>query len=280
MMALNFYKMHNLGNDFIMLDLKKQNQLISPWIDMKNMELNPNFIKLISNRHTGIGCDQLGFFNLNPEERKVEISLYNQDGSKVTMCINLLLCLSKILNSTYDMKQFVVSIKGNPRQIQAKFEDHSFLVLDYHHKDNNFKELIENEFNQIGLKFKYFDYIDVGNPHLVLILEDSVEIDRNKLSRMITEMKIFKDGININFVKIFSKNTIELQVYERGVGFTYSCGSGAVASFIVCNNLGFVNDSIEVRFKYGNLKLEFNSKREISISSDPVCVFEGKYYLK
>ena len=242
-----FTKMHGLGNDFVIID---KNELP---IDCTIQ----NFATNVANRRTGIGCDQVIFY-----QKKVgyyEMLIYNNDGSSAKLCGNASRCLAKL-----------IYLDSGERQIKLKVDNRELLCEVI--SDNEISVNVgEVQFNKdwmpaietlwpvaelYMIDLKEIICADVGNPHLI-IFSDISDQDKDLVGERLQDKALFPDGVNVNFASV-KNNKIYLSVWERGAGLTLACGSGACASFASALRLGFITDNCEVEFQLGTLKMSKN----------------------
>jgi diaminopimelate epimerase len=264
----NFFKMHGLGNDFV----------IFPWND--NIPTK-SFIKRISSRKQGVGCDLVVFLKtLEGNIADYKALFFNSDGSKAEICGNALRCVGKINFEKFKKrnclvetdaglidvefnKDFTVSVDlGSPKFIWDKIP----LIKDFDNFDLGFKyEYLKNGFA-----------LNIGNPHLIFIVD---KLEKKKLiedSKKILKTNIFPEGVNISIVKIESKSKISVITNERGVGITDACGTGGCASVIAANKMGLVSDTVVVSMIGGDVKVEISSNGHIFMTGNATLVFEGE----
>jgi diaminopimelate epimerase len=284
-MLIKFDKMQALGNDFVMID-ESQNHFPS------TTELSKNFFINISDRHYGIGCDQVVLYKTDNENNKIFAKFFNPDGSEAEICGNAARCMGVLIKKKEKLSKciLVASKKAYPIQI-----DKEICVEmgkpSFNPKDIGLVEDVENyeeELNQLHLS-KYgiykFSCISVGNPHLVLFCKNI--LDENammSLGSTLENHRTFKNKINVSFVYIESKNEIVLTVFERGAKLTQACGSGACASAAVyCANF-LADESCEsrkskeifVKQKGGTLLISIDNEGNIFQTGSALYVFSGE----
>ncbi len=240
---LKFTKMHGLGNDYIFIYDEKEK--------LKN--LNELSVKL-SNRNLFIGGDGIIVISKsNIADYKMRI--FNLDGSEAKMCGNGIRCVAKYL---YDNKL----VNTNLIKIETLSGIKDAEVFVDNNKVSNVKIKmgkvdIKDAFNTILDGKKYEGYIvNVGNPHLVFFTYNKPEDEILKFGKDISTSPAFKDGINVEFIRIIDNSLIEMSVYERGTGITYACGTGSTASYFLAYKKGFVKNKGKVKLKYGCLEIE------------------------
>ena len=268
---IKIFKMNGLGNDFVMID--------SAGIDGMDIA---NLAKNISNRHLGVGCDQLIFYRKDGDEYIMEI--YNQDGSTAEACGNATRCLAWLINSPK------VTIKVLDRRFDCILKNDGRVEVDMGPPAFNEAWMPSEE---IILKIlsglcepqnTKIACVGFGNPHLVIVNSDFTNEDHKKIGGLLERHKIFSKGVNVNFARINEQSSqnnqvleINLRVWERGSGFTLACGSGACATFAALRKLGFIYDKAQVKFELGELELAVRGGN-IFMTGDAHMVAKGYYY--
>ena len=271
MERINFYKYHGCGNDFIIV--KEE--------DIKSIDLT-DFIISICNRYTGIGADGL-MIDMND---KIEMKFYNQDGRSGTMCGNGLRSFAAYLKDSKKVTEdnfeiitpagimHIKTINNNPYIFNANLGRYSY--------DTKLLEIdtLKNEFIDEVIKFKNKEVIAtavfIGTKHLVVITDNKNDLYDESLGLYLSTHDIFKDDINVDFVYIIDNQNILMHTYERGVGFTKACGTGACASFIVLKEKGLCNEFLNVHMELGSLKIS-NNNDDIIMEGPAEKICEGTY---
>lgn len=242
-MNIEFIKMHGLGNDFIIIDYKFCAGVIST-----------QFVKNICNRTMGVGCDQLIIYERIHSTNTYKVQIYNPDGSGASACGNGMRCLGKLLYDLYGMLQFEFVIFD--RSVFAKIQHNGDVSVAMGHASIL---SIQNTIDQLASRYSLAPEdlvcVDIGNQHLVVFADNISTEEQNLMAPILSCDTLFPLQINVGFTR-FVNNAIYLDVYERGVGFTNACGSGACASFIASFARGFVESRANVYFRYGFLTLE------------------------
>lgn len=247
MQKFNFVKMHGLGNDFAIFDLRGDKR-----------KLTPALIRKIACRNTGIGFDQLIAIK-ESEDTDCELLIYNQDGSSAGACGNATRCVAMLLGGKKKR------IKIGSRILETSYTSPSKISV-------NMGLILEAPKLH---KFKGIEgySIDIGNPHLVFFVED-YNFDVADVGQHFENHKKFPDRINVNFAKVLSDKTIELKVWERGAGLTKACGSGACATQFVANCFDLTKPKATVKQAGGNLEIEIKNG-EIIMTGPATKVFDG-----
>jgi diaminopimelate epimerase len=261
MRTVHFYKYQGTGNDFVILD-NRRNEYDG---------ITKAQVKFMCDRRFGIGADGLMLLNLL-DGYDFQMVYYNADGSESTMCGNGGRCLVQF---AYDLGIHKAS--------------YSFLAIDGPH------DAVFDEIGWVQLKMKDVHKIehdngdavlDTGSPHYVRIVNNVRLHDVVSEGRQVRYSKEFKEhGINVNFVEM-QDSSIYVRTYERGVeNETLSCGTGVTASALVCahNELGF--NRVEVQTLGGRLAVEFHKHEnhvfdDIWLCGPATFVFKGEIALK
>ena len=268
MKLYNFTKMHGLGNDF----------LIFPWSEQLPQK---NLIKALSSRSKGVGCDLVVFLvKLEKNIANYKTHFFNHDGTKAEICGNALRCIGKLHYERFNSKNCLIETDSG--LIDIEFNDDYTVSVDIGSPKFDWKDvplIREMDGSNLGFDFPYLKNgfaLNIGNPHLVFVVD---KIDKKKLiqdSLKVRNSKIFPEGVNINVVEILKKNEISILTSERGVGLTEACGTGACASVIATNRMQLVENKVSVNMPGGGLKVEITSDEHIFMTGGATKVFEGK----
>ena len=260
-MKINFSKYNGAGNDFILID------------DRKNLiNDNKSLINYLCDRHFGIGADGLIILK-ESRNSDFEILHYTSDGNIGSLCGNGSRC--------------AVLFAFNNDIINTNTEFHAFDGIHNAEILGNGLIKMEMKLNSDIVSNSYGTWLDTGSPHLVVENNDTDELDVNNEGRLIRYNNFYKEeGVNVNFVEKISDNQFKIRTYERGVeNETLACGTGSTASAICMNFLGKTNSSnITMQCKGGDLSVQFNSSekdyKEISITGPAKLVFDGVIEVK
>ena len=260
-MKINFSKYNGAGNDFILID------------DRKNLiNDNKSLITYLCDRHFGIGADGLIILK-ESSNSDFEILHYTSDGNLGSLCGNGSRC--------------AVLFAFNKDIISTNTVFHAFDGIHNAEILGNGLIKMDMKLNSDIVSNSYGTWLDTGSPHLVVENNDTDELDVNNEGRLIRYSDFYKEeGVNVNFVEKISDDQFKIRTYERGVeNETLACGTGSTASAICMNFLGKTNSSnITMQCKGGDLSVEFNSSekdyKEISITGPAKLVFEGVIEIK
>ena len=221
---LPFLKMHGLGNDFIVLDGRDG----SPMPDAVQMQA-------LAHRHLGIGCDQLMVLMPPVDGVDVVLDMFNADGSVAGACGNGTRCVADLIMVERNTDKVVIrTISGDLPAWRANRDAPISVQMGPVHTgwhDIPLTRDMDTLFLDLGLgDFGSATALSVGNPHAVFFVEDAEAVDIEKWGPIAEQHPIFADRANIEFVSVIARDTIRMRVWERGVGVTMACGSGACAA--------------------------------------------------
>ncbi len=273
-MRIHFTKMHGLGNDFIVIDAINQ-----------NINLTAEQIRLMADRHFGIGCDQLLLVE-NSQKTDVDFHyrIFNADGNEVEQCGNGARCFARFVRDHYltDKNNIIVSTASGIIKLHIetdgqvtvnmglpKFEPEQIPFKAPALTDRYFLEL-EDQRIEIGA-------VSLGNPHAVLQVEHVTTAAVHQLGPEIESHPRFPDRVNVGFMEVVTRNYIRLRVFERGSGETLACGSGACAAAAIGQRQGVIDQNVTVELPGGTLKIRWTGKdnEPIWMTGPTNTVYEG-----
>ena len=258
-----FIKMHGLGNDFVIIDSRNN-----------NYRINDETIKIISNRRFGIGCDQVIEMR-DSKTADIFMKIYNSDGSEAEACGNASRCVAGILFASTPKKK--ISIETISGIINAESEVNGNIKVDRGKPRFLWNEIPLNE-NIKEINFEQFSLkngltVNMGNPHIVFFVEDLNNINIDEIGPFIETDKLFPQRINLEICQIINRNKIKALIWERGVGKTLACGSGACAVLVAACKNGLSNETAEIMLDGGSLNISWNiNSNNHVIMSGPVSV--------
>ena len=253
MALINAYRMDGLGNNFLIIDRRKD-----------SLEINKDKIVNLANKNV-VPFDQL--ITLEKEEENIcPIKIFNPDGIEVTACGNGVRCIAYLIFQ--EKKQKKILIKTKERVLNAEVIGKQNIKINMGKPKFNWKEvpLSENmDTKQIGIDLLDKEHghgfcLNVGNPHIIFFVKDCFKIDIKKLGPKIENHKLFPERINVTFAQILDKKNIKVNVWERGAGQTKACGTAACATTVAASKKGLADKNINVHFKEGNLQINYEEE--------------------
>ncbi len=270
---LPFTKMHSLGNDFVMLDGVR-----TP------LELNEAQVRQMSDRHRGIGCDQLIVAQPATDGADFFILIFNTDGSESGQCGNGARCFGRFLIEQGLTEQRELEIQTMSTRFRLGVGDHGQVSVnlappifergeipfDAAAAAVDYPVTVAGESLRIGA-------VSIGNPHAVLMVEDIDNAPVDQLGPALERHPDFPQRTNVGFVQIQSRHSLRLRVWERGVGETLACGSGACAAVAVCRARQQVEEVVEVSLPGGTLAISWPGVGGMRMSGPTARVFDGQW---
>jgi diaminopimelate epimerase len=261
-MIQQFTKMHGLGNDFVIIDARD-----------KEVKLSSEQIIKICNRNYGVGCDQL-IIIVNTPNAACQMKIYNRDGTIAEACGNATRCVAKLIGLAEG------DILVGTRLLKVKKVEDNFCIDmgEATITPSEIPVLCSEPFNIIfpGEPILQKGYaVSVGNPHLVFILPSFNGINLSIDGPRFECHPLFPQKVNVSFIRIINRETVELKVWERGAGATLACGSAACAAGFISNQLGLVQNDIEVLLPGGSLYVTVSGKK-IKMTGPAEISFKGE----
>jgi diaminopimelate epimerase len=281
---MKFTKMQGAGNDFVVIESKN------------NRDWSKLAIKMCE-RHYGIGADGL-LISLPSKIADFKMRIFNADGSESAVCGNGLRCLVKHftdVNNERNASEITVETsiglrtarihrqKGIVTEIQVNMGEPSIgtdgisVKAVYHGKLLDIMSLM-NRTVYIADKKLPLSLVSIGNPHAVHFYDGLItDFPIAKLGLKVEQHKLFPDETNFEVVSIINRQQVEALVWERGVGETLACGSGACAIVVAGNLLGLLDNKVDVILPGGILKVEWHIEDSIYLSGPAETVFSGDW---
>jgi diaminopimelate epimerase len=276
-MKLAFVKMHGIGNDFVLIDNMS-----------RRLDLASDQIRLLADRRRGIGCDQLLIIE-PPDERGADVRarIFNQDGSESGQCGNGLRCLAVWLRDIGVANGECITIEAGNGLVRARLANHRQVKMDMgvpRFEPGEIPFLADKRAPgyrvQVGSDRLEIGAVSMGNPHAVIRVEDCDSAAVEVLGPAVQSLEAFPEGVNVGFMQILDDTSVRLRVYERGVGETLACGSGACAAVAVGRVRGWLGPRVAVALPGGELVVEWDGEGESMWLTGPTQrAFEGEFEL-
>lgn len=262
-MMVRFHKMHGLGNDFVVIDARE-----TP------VEMTPARAHALADRRSGVGCDQL--ILIEPSATAdVKMRIFNADGGEVEACGNATRCVVRYLggsgNRTIETLGGLLSGTDGDLVSVAMGEprfDWDQIPLAYAMDTRSMPVAWEDLADPMA--------VNVGNPHAIFFVADSDAVDLARLGPVIETDPLFPARANVNVATIVDRSTIRLRVWERGVGLTLACGTGACATAVAAIRSGRVDGPVTVILPGGPLRIDWAPGRPILMSGPATHVFTAE----
>jgi diaminopimelate epimerase len=273
-MQIEFTKMHGLGNDFIVFDAPRDGAL--PTADQW---------RALSARHTGIGFDQaLVIESPRRAGTQAYYRIFNADGGEVEQCGNGARCLAAFLHRRGGVGDGELVLDSPAGEIHARVHDASFVSVDmgvpnFDPKSLPFEASAEAHVYPLSVAGTEVEIgaVSMGNPHAVLTVTSVASAPIDRLGPAIESHPRFPRRVNVGFMEIVDRKHIKLRVFERGVGETLACGTGACAAVAVGRRHGRLDSTVEVELPGGKLEITYTGPGEHIWMKGPTAVsFTGR----
>jgi diaminopimelate epimerase len=264
--------MQSLGNDFVLFDGVQ-----------RPFHLERKHIQHLADRRRGIGCDQLIVVEPGQNGADFSVRIFNTDGSEAEQCGNGVRCVAKFLHEEGLTDQTRLVLNVGRRSIQLEIEDGwqimadmgapvfepAVIPFDAQDEANIYKLDVAGELVEISA-------ISMGNPHAVLLVEDVDSARVEQLGQAIEQHSRFPQRTNVGFACPITRSKIRLRVWERGVGETLACGSGACAAAVACYRLDRIDKEVEVELPGGITFVRWLGTGSVFLRGPAVTVYRGE----
>lgn len=276
-MILRFSKMHGLGNDFVVINLVTQ-----------HARIDEQLIRHLADRHTGIGCDQVLLVE-PPKNPQADFfyRIFNADGGEVEMCGNGARCFALFVREqqlTAKKRILAETAKG---MLELLVNEDDTVTVDMGKPilapaEIPFAAPVQKNTYHIdveGLDLE-ISAVSMGNPHAVLLVEDVETAPVEELGPEIEHHPSFPNRVNVGFMQIVSRRDIQLRVFERGVGETRACGSGACAAVVAGIIRHLLDSTVTVHLPGGDLIVSWEGDgHSLKMTGPATTVFRGQIKL-
>jgi diaminopimelate epimerase len=273
MVNVPFRKMHGLGNDFVVLDFRRD-----------GLSIDAGAVRALADRRTGIGCDQL--ILLEPPRHptaQLRMQIRNSDGSEAEACGNATRCVAALIHrETGDAKVRIETLAG---LLEAEALADGRISVDMGPVRTNWRAIpLARAADTDHLELSAGPLTDpvctnVGNPHATFFVEDADGVDLAGWGPILENDPIFPQRANIGVVVVRDRNHLRLRVWERGAGITPACGSGACAALVAAHRRGLADRSAKVELDGGTLDIIWREDRHVIMSGPAALSFEGSFDL-
>ena len=276
-MILQYSKMHGLGNDFVVIDLVRQRAY-----------LDTVTIQRMADRHFGIGFDQLLIVE-PPEDPTADFKyrIFNCDGSEVQQCGNGVRCFARFVYEqqlTYKTKIRVQTKSGivEPELgangwVRVNMGQPKFLPEQIPFQAEKTQDLYSLQLKDTELEI---DVVNMGNPHAVTLVDDVLTADVATIGPQVESHERFPERVNAGFLQVISRNKARLRVYERGVGETLACGTGACAAVVSGIRRGLLDSNVDIELAGGILNISWTEGEPVWMTGPTATVYEGRFDLR
>jgi diaminopimelate epimerase len=275
-MLLHFSKMHGIGNDFVVLDCRRD-----------AFPLNAPQIRMLGDRHTGVGFDQL--LSVQPARDRscaFYYGIWNADGSLSGQCGNGVRCVAAWLHREGELALGdTVRLESPSGPVTVRLLSANEVTVDMgepifeptripfaaEHPADRYRIELAADAMEIGA-------VSMGNPHAIVRVDDLTDPAWQRLGPLLSGHPRFEQGANAGFVRLIDRRRLQLRVHERGAGWTEACGTGACAAMAVLHRRAEVDDQVQVELPGGTLQIDWAGPGQTLWMTGPAAfAFEGEW---
>lgn len=277
-MLLEFTKMHGLGNDFMVIDLISQ-----------RAHLDPLTIRRLADRHFGIGFDQLLIVE-TPEHPNVDFKyrIFNADGSEVEQCGNGVRCFAKFVHDRKLTNKTKFKVQTKAGIVEPELGPNGWVRVNMGYPKFAPEQIpfvadapaVLYDLALADQESISIDVVNMGNPHAVTVVSDVLKADVAKIGPQVESHVRFPERVNAGFMQVIDTKHARLRVFERGVGETLACGTGACAAAVSGMRRGLLDNHVEIELAGGKLLIEWKEGDVVWMTGPTATVYEGRLDLR
>ncbi|MGM0422314.1 MAG: diaminopimelate epimerase [Pseudomonadota bacterium] len=269
-MNISFHKMHGLGNDFMIVDTRGV-----------SISLAPEQIRQLGDRRFGVGFDQL--ILLEPSENPeadVFMRILNCDGSEAEACGNATRCVARLIMDGDDKAACAIETVAGLLQATGQGE---VITVNMGKPRLDWQEIpLAEPFDTIAVDLRVGPLVNpcavnIGNPHAVFFVPDADQVDLAHYGPLVETDPMFPKKTNVEIVHMIDEHTLRMRVWERGVGITGACGSGAAAAVVAAHRRDFIGRQAMVQLDGGVLTFNWDiDTDELFMAGPAAYVYKGE----
>jgi diaminopimelate epimerase len=274
-MKVEFLKYHGLGNNYLVIDP-----------NVCNIELTPEAVRLVCDRHFGVGSDGILYGPIK-DSVPLKVRIFNPDGSEAEKSGNGLRIFAKYLLEKGYVKEKKFNIETLGGLVDAEIMDSSATLIKINMGTITFisdqipikgkcREVINEEL-LIGAEKYKVTCLSIGNPHCVIPMQEISQAKAKTLGPLVENLEMFPNRINMQLLKVIDRNNIEIQIWERGAGYTLASGSSSCAAAGAAYKLGLVDKEVNVKMPGGQLLIHIGPGMNVEMTGPVEKVFEGRF---
>ncbi|MGB9093256.1 MAG: diaminopimelate epimerase [Gallionella sp.] len=273
-MSIKFTKMHGAGNDFVMIDGVRQ-----------DIQLTPEQLRLLADRHFGVGCDQILIVaKAQNKDADFRYRIFNSDGGEVEQCGNGARCFMRFVHDQKLTSKREILVETRGGLISPRIEQDGRITVNmgppvfdpalvpFDGGSGAVSEALEVAGNTLEISA-----LSMGNPHAVQLVADIERAPVEKLGPLIEHHPRFPRHVNAGFMQVMDRHSLRLRVYERGAGETLSCGTGACAAAVAGIRRNLLDSPVNVATRGGVLTVTWEGEGQPVLMTGPaISVFTGE----
>ena len=267
-----FIKMQGLGNDFVVFDGRAA-----------SVDLDPARLRAIADRRCGVGCDQIIVIQPGADGVDARMEIRNADGGAAEACGNGARCVAMLLMDESGRDR--VTIGGKAGIIECSRGGDGMITVDMGAARLDWRDIpLDCETDTLELVVDYPDgfadlgpavAVGMGNPHAVIFVDDVEAVDVEWLGPHLEHSARYPERANVEFAQVTAPDKIRMRVWERGVGITRACGTGACATGVAAARRGLTGRAVDVTLDGGDLHIEWRGDGHVLMTGPAAESFRG-----
>ncbi len=258
-----FYKMHGLGNDFVVFDARA-----------RGLALDEAAARAVADRRLGVGCDQVIVIERPRSASDALMRIFNADGDEVEACGNAARCVARLLMEEKDATDVRIETLGG--KLSCSDAGEGAVTVDmgapkFAWQDIPLAKALDTGSFSIGVDGREFTAaaVSIGNPHCVILVEDAEQAPVAEVGSRIERHPLFPSRTNVEFVTVVAPGRLRMRVWERGAGVTLACGTGACAAAVTVHRRGLGPRVSDVLLDGGTLHVEWRLRDDHILMTGP-----------
>ncbi len=267
-MATSFRKMHGLGNDFIVFDARS-----------RPFALSAAAAAALADRRTGIGADTIVILDpAAPDEADIAVRFINADGQPASTCGNATRCVARIVFDETGRDHIRISTAAG---VLDAWRTAGGVAVDMGAPRTDWRAIplsgpADTLFAPLDTEFGRPTAVSMGNPHAVFFVDDADRVDLAAFGPGIERADLFPEGVNVEIATVTGPGRIRMRVWERGVGITRACGSGACATLVAASLRGLTGRSAVLVLDGGALDIAWRDDGHVIMTGPASTSFSGE----
>ncbi len=266
-----FRKMHGLGNDFAIFDGRS-----------RPLAVSPDLARAVADRRLGIGCDTMVVIHPGNAKADVTLKFFNADGGEVESCGNASRCVARLLMDEKDLTRVTLDTRGG--MLICTDAGNGDVTVDMGKPGLEWIDVpLASAANTNNVELDLdgtaynFATASMGNPHAVLFVDDAEKAPVETIGPRVETHALFPARTNVEFVSVRDRSNLRMRVWERGVGVTLACGTGACAAAVTAHRRGLTDRKVHVELDGGTLTIEWRAGDDHVLMTGPVMeVYTGE----
>ncbi len=258
-----FWKMHGLGNDFVVFDAREY-----------GLSIGSSLARAIADRRLGVGCDQVIVIEKARNGADAAMRILNADGGEVESCGNAARCVARLLMEEKDVDAASIETAGGT--LLCRDSGRGAVTVDMGAPRFGWREIpLAEAVDTNGFSLSVDEHaltasaVSVGNPHCVLFVHDAEKAPVTELGLKIEHHPLFPARTNVEFVSVLSPGRLRMRVWERGTGVTRACGTGACAAAVTAHRRGLAAREADVVLDGGVLHIVWREDSDRILMTGP-----------